>query len=93
MNGTASGMTVAETVEWMLAEIDQTPKHNVHASRNGICAAVQRRRLDTLILRRVNGKVRLEVWVYKPGGNVKSCAHHQLPFHLECRAAQMLDNL
>ncbi len=79
---------IRKAVEFCLQNIALTEPAHVHASRKGIVAGVQIRD-GSLVLRRAEGRVRLEKWMAKKN-QVK---HYDLPDDLEKRAAKMLDNL
>ncbi len=94
MNTTA--INAVDLVEYMLDVLFYTPAGEVYAGRRGHCASVKIAVRDgfeltaDLTLRRVAGKVRLEVWPVpiRRGRDVKK---YPLPPELERRAAAILD--
>ena len=84
-------MNIGELAENALAEIEAKPKGSVYASRKGIVAGLNPGRGMRTIFRRVNDKVRLEVWMAKDGQRQPQT--YTLPDDLERRAGKMLDNL
>lgn len=83
--------SILEEAEKALEAILATDKGNVYASRKGKVGAV-RNGQQTMVFRRVVGKVHFEVWD-TTNGQHPEISYHDLPEGLEFRAGQMLDNL